>query len=59
MGSYAIEVLVLYMFNTYKGIFNNELEAFFTFFNLMSKINWENQVVTIYGIYDIISINIV
>ena len=57
LGSYAIEVLVLYMFNTYRGNFNNELEAFFTFFNLMSKINWENQVVTIYGIYDIMSLN--
>ena len=45
------------MFNNYKGKFNSELEAFFTFFNMMSKINWENQIVTIYGIYDIVTLS--
>ena len=57
LGSYALEVLVIYMFNNYKGKFNSELEAFFTFFNMMSKINWENQIVTIYGIYDIVTLS--
>ena len=57
LGSYALEVLVIYMFNNYKGKFNSELEAFFTFFNMMSKINWENQIVTIYGIYDIATLS--
>jgi hypothetical protein len=57
LGSYALEVLVIYMFNNYKGKFNSELEAFFTFFNMISKINWENQIVTIYGIYDITTLS--
>ena len=57
LGSYALEVLVIYMFNNYKGKFNSELEAFFTFFNMISKINWENQIVTIYGIYDIATLS--
>ena len=57
LGSYALEVLVIYMFNNYKGKFNSELEAFFTFFNMMSKVNWENQIVTIYGIYDIATLS--
>jgi len=57
LGSYALEVLVIYMFNNYKGKFNSELEAFFTFFNMISKINWENQIVTIYGIYDILTLS--
>lgn len=57
LGSYALEVLVIYMFNNYKDKFNSEIEAFFTFFNMMSKINWENQIVTIYGIYDITTLS--
>ena len=57
LGSYALEVLVIYMFNNYKGKFNSELEAFFTFFNMLSKINWENQIVTIYGVYDIVTLS--
>ena len=52
LGSYALEILVLYMFNNYGGTFNNEIEAFFTFFDLISKVNWENQVLTIYGLFD-------
>ena len=57
LNGYALEVLIIYMFNNYKGKFNSELEAFFTFFNMISKINWENQLVTIYGLYDIELLN--
>ena len=53
LGSYALEILVIYMFNNYSHLFNDELGAFFTFFYLMSQINWENQILTIYGLYDI------
>ena len=56
LNGYALEVLIIYMFNNFKGKFNSELEAFFTFFNMISKINWETQLVTIYGIYDIESL---
>lgn len=52
LGSYALEILVLYMFNNHKDMFTNELEAFFAFFNLMNQIDWENQLVTIYGLFD-------
>ena len=53
LGSYALEILVIYMFNNYSHLFSDELGAFFTFFYLMSQINWENQILTIYGLYDI------
>ena len=53
LGSYALEILVIYMFNIYSDKFTNEMDAFFTFFNLMSKVNWETQVLTIYGLFDI------
>ena len=43
LNGYALEVLIIYMFNNFKGKFNSELEAFFTFFNMISKINWETQ----------------
>ena len=52
LGSYALEVLVIYMFNHSKEKkFNTELEAFFTFFDMISKVNWDNQLITIYDIY--------
>ena len=57
LNGYALEVLIIYMFNNFKGKFNSELEAFFTFFNMISKVNWENQLVTIYGIYDLELLN--
>lgn len=53
LGSYALEILVIYMFNNYSEMFHNELEAFFTFFHLMNKVDWENQILTIYGLFDI------
>ncbi|MCQ2818225.1 MAG: nucleotidyltransferase domain-containing protein [archaeon] len=52
LGSYALEVLVIYMFNLYSDQFTTELEAFFTFFKIMNKINWDNQCVTIYGLFE-------
>ena len=57
LNGYALEVLIIYMFNNFKGKFNSELEAFFTFFNMMSKIDWETQLVTIYGVYDFTLLN--
>ena len=57
LNGYALEVLIIYMFNNFKGKFNSELESFFTFFNMISKVNWENQLVTIYGIYDLELLN--
>ena len=53
LGSYALEILVIYMFNNYSEMFHNELEAFFTFFHLMNKVDWENQILTIYGLFNI------
>ena len=57
LNGYALEVLIIYMFNNFKGKFNSELEAFFTFFNMISKVNWETQLVTIYGVYDLELLN--
>lgn len=53
LGSYGLEILVIYMFNNYSDTFTNELEAFFSFFDLMSKVDWDNQILTIYGLFDI------
>ena len=52
LGSYALECLVIYMFNYYKDSFNNEIEAFFKFFEIMKNIDWEKKIVSIYDLFD-------
>ena len=49
LASYALEVLIIYMFNNYSDLFKNEIEAFFTFVKIMNDIDWDKQIITIFG----------
>lgn len=50
MASYALECLVIYLFNYYSEIITSEFEAFELFFEVISKINWEKNILTIFGL---------
>lgn len=49
LASYAIEVLVIYLFNNFHKSFKNEFEAFVEFFKVIKKIDWENFSISIEG----------
>jgi hypothetical protein len=49
LASYALEILIIYMFNNYSGKFTNEIGALFTFFKMMNETDWDKSIVTIFG----------
>lgn len=49
MASYALEVLIIYMFNNFSNKFTNEIEATFFFFNMINEIDWNKKIVTVFG----------
>lgn len=49
LASYAVEVLVIYLFNNFHKNFKNEFEAFVEFFKVIKTINWENFSICIEG----------
>ena len=49
MATYALEILVIYVFNNYYENIHTELDAFFTFFKVINKINWEKVLINIFG----------
>ena len=49
LASYAIEVLVIYLFNNYHKSFKNEFEAFVEFFKIIKNVDWENFSISIEG----------
>ena len=49
MASYTLEILVIYVFNLYYEYIYNEFDAFERFFQLMEKIDWENNVISLFG----------
>ena len=49
MASYAVEVLVIYLFNNFHKNFKNEFEAFVEFFRVIKTINWDNFSICIEG----------
>jgi hypothetical protein len=50
MASYTLEILVIYLFNLHYDEIYNEFEGFEKFFELMQKMNWETNIITLYGI---------
>ena len=50
MASYTLEILVIYLFNLRYDEIHNEFEGFEKFFELMQKINWEKNIISLYGI---------
>ena len=50
MASYTLEILVIFLFNLHYDVIQNEYDGFEKFFELMNKINWKNNIITLYGI---------
>ena len=50
MASYTLEILVIYLFNLHYDEIHNEYEGFEKFFELMQKLNWETNIISLYGI---------
>ena len=51
MASYALEILVMYVFNLHYENINNEFDGFQKFFEVMDKIDWENSIISLFGIF--------
>ena len=51
MASYTLEILVIYIFNFHYEYIYNEFDAFEKFFEFMENIDWENNVITLFGIF--------
>ncbi|KAF1865345.1 hypothetical protein Lal_00004719 [Lupinus albus] len=51
ISSYALEVLVLYIFHIYSDIFefSGPLEVLFRFLDFFSKFDWKNYIVSLFG----------
>ena len=57
MASYALESLIIHMFNLYHKEINSEIESFFYFLNLMNRIDLENNLVSTFGLIPISDFN--
>ena len=53
MASSALELLILYMFNFHDKEIHNEIDGFFCFFDLMNNIDFEKNIITIFGLIPI------
>jgi hypothetical protein len=53
LASYALEILVVYMFNNYHNVFQSEVECFFAFFKIMNEIDWDKNIVTVFGLLNL------
>ena len=51
MASYTLEILVMYVFNLYYEFIYNEFDGFEKFFEFMEKIDWENNIISLFGIF--------
>ncbi|KAI5056702.1 hypothetical protein GOP47_0028520 [Adiantum capillus-veneris] len=49
ISTYALETLVLYIFNVFHSSLRGPLEVLFTFLDYFSKFDWENYCVTLWG----------
>ena len=55
MASYTLEILVIYVFNNYHEYIYNEFDGFEKFFEVMEKIDWEKNIISLFGIFSNIS----
>ena len=51
MASYTLEILVIYVFNNYYEFIYNEFDGFEKLFEIMEKINWEKNIISLFGIF--------
>ena len=50
MASYTLEILVMYVFNLHYEYIYNELDGFEKFFEFMEKVEWEKNIISLFGI---------
>lgn len=50
MANYALEILILYIFNFHYECIFNEFDGFEIFFEVLEKINLENSIISFFGI---------
>ena len=55
MASYTLEILVIYIFNLHYEYIYNEFDGFEKFFEIMEKIDWEKNIISIFGIFSNLS----
>ena len=51
MASYTLEILVIYVFNMHYEYIYNEFDGFEKFFQIMEKIDWEKNIISLFGIF--------
>ena len=51
MASYALEILVIYIFNIYYNSIYNEFDGFEKFFEFIDKFDWEKSIISLFGIF--------
>jgi hypothetical protein len=53
LATYALEMLVIYIFNNYSETINNEMDAFVHFFKICKETNWEKYMLSLFGFCEI------
>ena len=51
MATYALEIIVIYVFNLHYDHIYNELDGFEKFFELMDNFDWEKSIISLFGIF--------
>ena len=51
MATYALEIIVIYVFNLHYDKIYNELDGFEKFFELMDNFDWEKSIISLFGIF--------
>jgi len=49
MATYALYVLVIYIFNNYSDELKTPMDVFVKFFQVWGSFDWDSNIVTIYG----------
>ena len=55
MASYTLEILVIYVFNLHYEYIYNEFDGFEKFFELMEKIDWEKNIISLFGVFPLLN----
>ena len=55
MASYTLEILVIYIFNLHYEYIYNEFDGFEKFFEIMAKIDWEKNILSLFGLFSNLS----
>ena len=51
MATYALEIIVIYVFNLHYDHIYNELDGFEKFFEIMDNFDWEKSTISLFGIF--------